>query len=530
MNKTKVPALLQYAAEYFSEEPLNESEQHFLSVLPAGGSVLNTEVPAFSGTVRAELLRWLCLDANSNTFIGHSGIDVTGVRFTGKLDLQSTVINFPLVFTKCIFEDDINLRFAETRSLLFSGSRIRSFQGERLTVKGMLYFNEGLDARGLINLAGARIDGNLDLSNGYFINKKGKVIQCNRIEVGGSVLFDQGFKAEGEVQIIDGMIRGNLSCRRGMFLNNGKDTLSADRIKVGGSVFINGGFTSDGFVRLPGAEINGQLNFENSVFIGTHRNGVFAQNLTVNEGLFWRGVTCTNLTELTLAHARAGQLCDDAPSWPAQGNLIIDGFLYREIASSSPTDVDSRSDWLRRQPLQPFRPQPYEQLAAVLKSSGFEEEARSILIDKQRNRLRYGNVNRRSYYWNKLLGLTIGYGYRPHRSLLFMAVFLFIGTILFEIGFKNDAIAPTNVVVISREEYILHRRIPEAYPSFNALVYSLDAFLPIVDLHQSSHWLPNKNRGAFGIFLFWYMRFHIMLGWILTSLAVIGFSGIVRKD
>jgi len=70
MNKTKAHTLLQYAAEYFSEEPLTDSEQYFLSILPADGNVLHTEVPAFSGTVRAELLRWLCLDSNSNTFFG----------------------------------------------------------------------------------------------------------------------------------------------------------------------------------------------------------------------------------------------------------------------------------------------------------------------------------------------------------------------------------------------------------------------------------------------------------------------------
>ncbi|WP_210407761.1 hypothetical protein, partial [Hydrocoleum sp. CS-953] len=68
--------------------------------------------------------------------------------------------------------------------------------------------------------------------------------------------------------------------------------------------------------------------------------------------------------------------------------------------------------------------------------------------------------------------------------------------------------------------------------------YSLDTFIPIVDLHQQTYWLPNPKKGReiplilfkvkTGALLKWYLWVHIVFGWILTSLWVAGFSGLVR--
>jgi hypothetical protein len=64
---------------------------------------------------------------------------------------------------------------------------------------------------------------------------------------------------------------------------------------------------------------------------------------------------------------------------------------------------------------------------------------------------------------------------------------------------------------------------------FDPVAYSLDVFLPIVDLHQESAWMPNaaiKN----GIYFQYYMYFHILAGWLFTTLAVAAVTGLVRSD
>jgi hypothetical protein len=72
---------------------------------------------------------------------------------------------------------------------------------------------------------------------------------------------------------------------------------------------------------------------------------------------------------------------------------------------------------------------------------------------------------------------------------------------------------------------------------FSPLAYSVDAFLPILNLHQEDYWLPNatKNSDAYwcyfqcGRVLRWYLWFHIGIGWIFTTLFVAGLSGLIRK-
>ena len=86
-------------------------------------------------------------------------------------------------------------------------------------------------------------------------------------------------------------------------------------------------------------------------------------------------------------------------------------------------------------------------------------------------------------------------------------------------------------------------------------MYSVDTFVPIINFHQQTYWLPNGNKGGnttlpivsldfqtgnplpefnisqakTGSLLRWYLWFHIVSGWFLTSLWVAGFTGLVRR-
>jgi len=64
---------------------------------------------------------------------------------------------------------------------------------------------------------------------------------------------------------------------------------------------------------------------------------------------------------------------------------------------------------------------------------------------------------------------------------------------------------------------------------FYAPVYSLDTLLPIIDFHQESAWVPQDGR-VIGYWFPVYFWFHIAMGWLLTTLGVIGFTGLVRNE
>jgi hypothetical protein len=81
--------------------------------------------------------------------------------------------------------------------------------------------------------------------------------------------------------------------------------------------------------------------------------------------------------------------------------------------------------------------------------------------------------------------------------------------------------------------------LSEAYPKFNAFVYSLECFVPLVKLGMSEYWMPNANHGQeirilkfivfrSGAVLRLYLWFHIIAGWVLTTLWVGGVTGLVK--
>lgn len=59
----------------------------------------------------------------------------------------------------------------------------------------------------------------------------------------------------------------------------------------------------------------------------------------------------------------------------------------------------------------------------------------------------------------------------------------------------------------------------------DALFYSLDTMLPVIDLGVTDAWHP--SRANLDLWVYW--RVHVTLGWVFTTLAVLGFTGLVRK-
>ena len=216
-------------------------------------------------------------------------------------------------------------------------------------------------------------------------------------------------------------------------------------------------------------------------------------------------------------------LWDEKNSWPEKVKLFLHGLIYNEIDDRAPRDVKTRKEWLSRQPK--FTPQPYEQLAKVLRDGGHEIDAKKILIAKENARfeeLKWYTIVPHALHW-----LLVGYGYRPWRALVFSLFIIFFGCFLFDKGYKANSI----VLVKSSDHH----------PEFHALVYSLDVFLPVIDLHQVNYWLPDASKDfrlnisektsilISGKALCWYVWIEILAGWILTTLFVVSLTGLVRK-
>jgi hypothetical protein len=283
-------------------------------------------------------------------------------------------------------------------------------------------------------------------------------------------------------------------------------------MEIGRHILLRGGFKAEGEVGLAAAQIG----------------GIF--HLRANN---WPGDT-----SLDLRSCKMGVLFDKQKSWPARGNLHLNGLIYDSIYDKAPNDAESRIEWLSRQPEDQFRSQPYEQLAKVLREGGLEEDAKKIMIAKNKDELRLAKMPWWTKKWKQYLGHTIGFGYRPGRAFWRALGFIVLGSILFGIGFQNGVVTATYSNTNVEGEIINQEK--SSVPKFNALMYSIDNFIPLVEFHEAENWLPDGNKGALlydfgwwefrtGSLLCAYMYVHIFSGWLLTTLLVVGLSGILRQ-
>lgn len=452
---------------------------------------------------------------------------------------------------------------------LFINHKGTALDAERLKVAGDVFLCEGFwgdgkeiitdgfRAEGEVKFVRAVIAGSFNCSSGKFVNPGDSALKANGLKIEGNVFLCDGFQANGQVHLVDAMIGGDLKCSNGEFANSGQIAINAEHLKVRGDVFLNTEnsrveknkssecFKAEGEVKLVSAVIDGTLTCSGASFSANKTNPISGVlNLlgaTINKQFVWTEIVSPKKVKLELQSAKISEYIDDKKSWPAKGLLNIVGMTYDRI-----TDIDRRK-WLGLQ--QEFQHQPYEQLASVLRKDGRDNEARKVLISKARERAKNSNMSRFEKAYHKLLGLTIGYGYLPWRAFRISVVIVFLGGILFGLGNHHGLITKTKemeyVTVLKDVELEFGELVKASkdYPKFGALIYSLDVFVPLVELHQAGYWMPNANLGeklhiseSYGIstpktgsLLRLYMWFHIILGWLLTTLLFVGLSGIVKR-
>lgn len=554
--------------------------------------------PAAAGdyTVRAEVLSWLCTDKQAAALVTNRGVLISGGEIEGELDLSFASIPFPINIKECAIPGGVRLEYATVGNLSLTGCRTGAVWAVWLTAHRDVTLSDGFRSDGGVNLNRARIAGDLYCSGGTFVNPAGSAISVLGSRIDGDVWFLDGFHAEGEVNFMASVIEGSLVCAnsqfhnpdvedsgglhsnrkaiagdrarvgKGIFLRNGveivgeasligatthgdldcgaarfinpgKFALSADRIIIAGDIFFTRGFETNGILRLPSAEVGGEVNFTGASFTGERTNGASLENATVKRAIYWREVKKTDKTRLVLDDTTAASFHDHEKSWPADGQLSVFGFKYGRI-SGVPT-AERRRKWLELQPKERrVNLQPYEQLAAVLQAAGHDSESRKVLIAKEDARYKYGGMGRVSRVWGRVLKVTLGYGYTPRRALIWILGVVLLGWLVFWAGHANSLFSPISDGLYKDAAFQNGASLPSGYQTFNPFVYSLDAFLPIIDLHQEAVWLPNPSRPCVvaggehpcGAYLRIYLWAHIIVGWALSTLAVAGFTGLVRKD
>jgi len=77
---------------------------------------------------------------------------------------------------------------------------------------------------------------------------------------------------------------------------------------------------------------------------------------------------------------------------------------------------------------------------------------------------------------------------------------------------------------LTRMQDLAKRTKPNPTVDYSPIWYSLDLFLSIVDLRMARYWEPIPERRWAKM----YMRFHVILGWILIPIVLLALTGIIH--
>jgi len=571
-------------------------------------SMERPEKGSADNTIRAGLIRALLLGTGDCTPPAR-GLWIEGAWITGKLDLQGEALPVPLVLLNCTLEEDVMLRDCTLPALHLTGTHLPKLDAQRLQCNGPLHLRAGFQATGLVDLTGATIDGQLDCAGGKFL-AKGLALNCDTISVGAAVFLRTGFEAQGEVKLVGAKIGGQLDCDRGKFLA-AIMALNCNGISVGASVFLRNEFEAHGKVNLVRAKIDGQMACNRGKFLAegialhcdativgadvflqdefeargrinlnraeiagnlvlssaTLTTGLDAQGMRVRAQFVWADIEGDGI-EVDLIDAKVGTLVDSPGSWTSVKRLRLSSFRYDRIESKM--DVQERLDWLTKHDasVRPFTPQPYVQLANVLRRQGMISAVNTVMI--KREDLQRDADMKQAVQGNEWWGLfalvmllrpflslpfkwMFGYGHQPSRVLFWITVILGITICCAQQIHIHGQFAPTSSVVLTSQDWLdsfptepLHPDSPlwrtqmdawaqttsgRDYTSFSAFLYALDLFIPLDALGQEKNWAPSAERGWWGDLghrLRWLVQ---MAGWVITAIGAAVLTGLIgRRD
>ncbi len=463
---------------------------------------------------------------------------------------------------------------------------------------------------GLIDFTGARIAGDL-IFNGsrlkgwkYAPSDRLEAMKAERAVIAGDLSFQGDFSARGQVNVGAADIGGDLRCENASFANPHENerlgaALYAKDITVEDDILLID-TSADGNLRFERAEVGGAIRWK-GLQIGQQRHHERAP-LDLKHARIGSAIEAIELSfgqhesEIDLRGARTGTMeshwpqgwggVQDAARGP-QCLISLDGFVYDRIDLQ--VDADCRSnrslrqwcnipckfhsprrdrgdllvDWILHQPRRPkdrrgrmksqddFFPQPFRQLAKVLRDQGDEDAARTVTIAEKwaipMDGL--GQIMLRG-----LFGGLFSFGLSRSRASYVLLAYILLGT-LGVMAAKAEGVL-TETVLVTEGTYAIDTRSnpPLRRPSSvmvdpklglgpndeiactdaamtpaSDIVFALDLIVPFIPLHEETKCeisaADTLQVDAWRIA----KAFYSIVGWAVVSLWLVTFSGLLHR-
>jgi hypothetical protein len=495
----------------------------------------------------------------------HVGIVLDFARITGWVRMSSSAPGRTAV------NGLVRIRSSQIGALNCDGAVFTNSDGiclnlERTVVANSVLLRQGFTANGTVRLFAAQIGDALEMPGAKITAANGVAIAANRLEVGGPVLLRNGFEANGSARFDLARIGSFVDCEDGQFnlpsetispLGSGAPgiaALSFNRATIGGAISLTDGFTCAGTISIAFAQVREGLKIGRTrpvakeVVIASKGIAIQAAGLSVGQAIYLRSASVSGIVDLR--NASCGSLDDEVSSWPARliappggsgasvigykynpilrhpirneevhytSGLLLDGFKY-ELLSGPDVSFKRRMRLFERS-IDWNKPQPYLRLANIYERGGDGRSAKKV------------NIARLNAYHHPLgpgrwiLQPLIGYGYKPFRAGLFLAVIFLLSGFIFGLAATRGDFVPaarTGHISVSSSKCST-----DSYPCFSPYGYSLDSLLPVLSLQQRQFWVVDSRRAAWVRYWSWALN---GVGWIVGLVVVAGFSNVVRRE
>ena len=344
-------------------------------------------------------------------------------------------------------------------------------------------------------------------------------VNLSNADIRGSLYLGFGFTARGTTRLFLTKVGGVVNLRGGSFTSSPGQpaALNAEGLRALSLIAYPTDPTETappvltafaGGVSLDDAVIH-RLNLTDAVFDGQETSALSAMRMSTAGPLYLCPSAVTGRVDLR--HAALRQLRVNRTVLAGEVRMLGATYDVIEGPDDPGSERISPADLRALLPQgRDFAAQPYSQLAAVHRASGREDEARRVLIGLRQQQGRQATGRRTHPAWttsrDALLRATVGFGYYPFRALWSLLAITALGAVLFWFAYP---------------EYIEPARTT-GVPDYNAVVYSLDTTLPIIDFAQQAAWTPYSWAQ-------WWAWTSIAAGWVLSTALVAGVTRAIRS-
>lgn len=311
-----------------------------------------------------------------------------------------------------------------------------------------------------------------------------------------------------------------------------------ERVKIGGDVSLFGSrFEGDIYATFTNARVGGAFSIDSCHF---HSARIFFDEMHVDGDFSARGCSFqyfrpedeipTGLT-ITFAGARFGDFFLNQ-SWFEEVSKIdftrmhadsisleglefitpvkttVRGMSFKSLSPPDPQGIEFL--------LSQYDAQFYSDVEASARAHGYTSDADQIFLLRRRAERREGcssfwsNCNHRGrFLWSLFQDGLAGYGKRLQNLLYWSLGFLLLGTIVF---WKKEGMQEKDEKATARAH------------KYQPFWYSLDLFLPIINLGEAEAWKPREDR-RWAIF---YRRVHIIVGSLFVPIGLAAWTGIIK--